>query len=156
MITDGECSFVTYLYADGLIQWTTGDVSGGSGGLGGIRAQAGFDAGDGMRSFSHPDSQTAAIINIDTTTNIGIPGQWTFRVDREEIVQPWPSSYVICTTCSYCSLTFCLPQLRGSSCTCVDLTRTLLSGCPKELSSATPSRVGTTQPSISLATMTFR
>ena len=87
MITDGECSFVTYLYADGFIQWTTGDASGGSGGLGGTPAQAGFDAGDRMRSFSHSNSQTAVI--IDTTTNI-MPGQWTFRVDREEIVQPWP------------------------------------------------------------------
>ena len=51
MITDGECSFVTYLYADGLIQWTTGDASGGSGGLGGTPAQAGFDAGEVFLSF---------------------------------------------------------------------------------------------------------
>ena len=57
--SDGECSFITYLYADRLIQWTTGDASGDSGGLGGTPTQAGFDAGDRTRSFSHPDSQTA-------------------------------------------------------------------------------------------------
>ena len=88
LISDGECSFVTYLYADGLIQWTTGDASGGSGGLGGIPAQAGFDAGDQMRFFSIPGSQTADIINIDTTTNVGAPGQWTFRVDLNNIAEP--------------------------------------------------------------------
>ena len=46
LITDGECLFVTYLYADGLIQWTTGNASGGSGGLSGTPTQAGFDAGE--------------------------------------------------------------------------------------------------------------
>ena len=88
LITDGECSFVTYLYADGLIQWTTGDASGGTNGLGGVPAQAGFDAGDQTRSFSIPGSLTNDIINIDTTTNVGVGGQWTFRVDGNEIAQP--------------------------------------------------------------------
>ena len=41
-------------------------------------------------------------------------------------------------------------------CTCVGLTHTLPSGCLKKLCSATPSRVGTTRPSIFLAMMTFR
>ena len=81
LITDGNCSYVTYLYADGLIQWTTGDASDGEGGLGGTPAQAGFDAGDQRRSFSIDGSLTADIINIDSTTNVGVPGQWTFRVD---------------------------------------------------------------------------
>ena len=81
LITDGKCSYVTYLYADGLIQWTTGDASGGSDGLGGTPAQAGFDAGDRIRSFSIDGSLTADILDIDRTTNVGIPGQWTYRVD---------------------------------------------------------------------------
>jgi len=38
---------VSFLYADGEIQWTTGDASGGSGGLGGISALAGFNTGTG-------------------------------------------------------------------------------------------------------------
>ena len=87
-ITDGNCSFVTYLYADRLIQWTTGDASGGEGGFGGVPAQAGFDAGDAMRFFSIPGSETPAIVDIETTTNVGIPGQWTFRVDLDKIIEP--------------------------------------------------------------------
>ena len=93
LITDGSCSFVTYFYADRRIQWTTGDASGGEGGLGGTPAQAGFDAGDGMRFFSIPGSQTPAIVDIETTTNVSIPGQWTFRVDLDNIVEP----------CMFCS-----------------------------------------------------
>ena len=88
LITDGNCSFVTYLYADDLIQWTTGDSSGGVGGLGGRRAQAGFDAGDGMRHFTIPGSGMPAIVDIELTSNIDVPGQWTFRVDLDMIVQP--------------------------------------------------------------------
>jgi hypothetical protein len=88
LITDGNCSFVTYLYADRRIQWTTGDASGGEGGLGGTPAQAGFDAGDETRFFSIPGSQTPAIVDIETTSNIGVPGQWTFRVDLDNIAEP--------------------------------------------------------------------
>jgi hypothetical protein len=29
-----------------------------------------------------------AIIDIETTSNVGVPGQWTFRVDLPNIVQP--------------------------------------------------------------------
>ena len=89
LITDGECSFVTYLYADRRIQWTTGDGrSEGQGGLGGIPAVAGFDAGDETRFFSIPGSGTPDIVDIELTSNIGVDGQWTFRVDLAEIVQP--------------------------------------------------------------------
>ena len=80
MATDGMNSFVIFLY--GEIQWTTGDSSGGSGGLGGTQAQVGFNAGDGVRFASVPGSQTADIININTTTNVGIPGVWIFQVDE--------------------------------------------------------------------------
>ena len=45
MATNGVNSFVIFLYADGEIQWTTGDASGGTGGLGGTPAQVGFNAG---------------------------------------------------------------------------------------------------------------
>ena len=85
MATNGINSFVIFLYADGEIQWTTGDASNGIGGLGGDPAQVGFNAGDGVRFASVPGSQTADIINIDTTSNVGIPGVWIFRVDEEEI-----------------------------------------------------------------------
>ena len=85
LITDGECSFVTFLYADGLIQWTAHGS-----------AQAGFDAGDRMRFFSLPDSGTNDIMNIDTTTNAGVPGQWIFRVDLNDITEP--------SMCKLCSM----------------------------------------------------
>lgn len=75
-----------FLYADDLIQWTTGRASGGSGGLGGTEAQVGFNAGDGIRFASVPGSQTPAIINIASTSNVGRPGVWLFRVDQEEII----------------------------------------------------------------------
>ena len=88
LITDGECSFVTYLYADRRIRWTTGDASGGQGGLGGTPAVAGFDAGDEARFFSIPGSGMPAIVNIERTSNIDVRGQWTFRVDLTDIVQP--------------------------------------------------------------------
>ena len=99
LITDGTFSFVTYLYADGLIQWTTGDASGGIDGFGSSPAQCGFDAGDETRYWSHPDSGADAIINITMTTNVNIPGQWSFRVDENSITEP-PSSMLN----NYCTM----------------------------------------------------
>ena len=83
LMTDGTISFAMFLYADGEIQWTTGDASRGRNGFGGTPAQVGFDAGDGVRFFSVPGSQTAEIVNIDTTSNIGIPGVWLFQVNGD-------------------------------------------------------------------------
>jgi len=77
LATDGSLSFIIFLYADGLIQWTTGDGSGGTNGLGGNEATAGYDD-DGANSFNIPGSGTAEIINITQTSNVGIPGMWIF------------------------------------------------------------------------------
>ena len=85
MITNERRGFVIFQYADGEIQWITGDASGGSGGFGGTPAQVGFNAGDGIRFADVPGSQTDAIVNIDTTSNVGMPGVWKFRVDEEEV-----------------------------------------------------------------------
>ena len=73
-------SFVMFLYADGKIQWTTGDASGGTNGLGGIAALAGINAGDGINNITIPGSLNASIINITQTSNVGIPGVWMFKV----------------------------------------------------------------------------
>ena len=43
--------------------------------------QVGFNAGDGLRYFSVPGSRQAAIVNVETTTNVGLPGRWMFRID---------------------------------------------------------------------------
>jgi len=61
-------------------EWTTGDASQGSNGLGGTEAQMGFDAGNLSDYWSHPDSQTPAILNLCTTSNVGIPGIWEFEI----------------------------------------------------------------------------
>jgi len=74
------------LYADGEIQWTTGGESGGTNGTGGIPAQVGFNAGDGVNFAVVPASRTPDIINIDTRSNIGIPGVWIFQISEERIV----------------------------------------------------------------------
>ena len=84
LVSDGSLSFSIFIYADGGIQWTSGDKSGGKNGLGGTPATVGVNAGDGNQSISVPDSHTAAIINISMTSNIGVPGVWVFQVDGSE------------------------------------------------------------------------
>ena len=79
-------SFVIFLYADGEIQWTTGDASGGSDGLGGTEALAGINAGDGVNHITIPGSLTPSIINIAQTSNVGIPGVWMFNVGEGTFV----------------------------------------------------------------------
>ena len=68
------------MYAFGRIQWTTGDNSGGSGGLLGTEALAGFNAGNGINHYTIPGSRTSSIINIASTSNVGIQGTWMFKV----------------------------------------------------------------------------
>lgn len=81
LATDGRVSFASFLFPRGGIQWTTGDASGGISGLGGIPAQAGINAGDGLRYTSLPGSLTAEIVNIDEGSNIMQTGLYLFRVD---------------------------------------------------------------------------
>ena len=68
------------MYADGRIQWTTGDSSGGRHGLGGTEALAGINAGDSIHYYAIGGSRSSSIINIVRTTNVGIPGTWMFKV----------------------------------------------------------------------------
>jgi hypothetical protein len=64
------------------LEWTTGDASGGTGGLGGTPAQAGYDAGDGVNYFTLPGSQTAAVLDLQNTSNVSpaTPGLWSFTI----------------------------------------------------------------------------
>ena len=67
-----------------MIQWTTGDDFGGIGGLGGIPARVGFfHRGEGF--IPVPGSGTDAIINIDTTSNVDMPGVWVFCMNGENV-----------------------------------------------------------------------
>ncbi len=68
--------------------WTTGDASGGSGGFGGTPAQAGFDAGNMVDFVEIPGSRTASILNVCTTSNVGMPGIWQFSVRGGGVVCP--------------------------------------------------------------------
>ncbi|XP_041862481.1 sushi, nidogen and EGF-like domain-containing protein 1 isoform X2 [Melanotaenia boesemani] len=86
LITDGELSFTIFQYNN--VTWTTGmhASSGGNvAGLGGIAAQAGFNAGDGSRYFNIPGSRTADVVNVEETTNVGYPGRWVFRIDDAHV-----------------------------------------------------------------------
>jgi len=62
------------------LEWTTGDASNGQGGLGGIPAVAGFDAGDGTNFFMLPGSRTASVLDVINQSNVGpeTPGLWRF------------------------------------------------------------------------------
>ena len=82
----GTETYAIYLYADGMIEWTTGD--GGTNGLGGNPAIVGYNAGDGNISYTVPGSQTADIINIASVSNVDEPGMWVFRLDQDDVVLP--------------------------------------------------------------------
>ena len=67
-------------------EWTTGDRSGGVDGLGGVEAQAGFDAGDGVNFVEIPGSREPLIHRrLCTQSNVGEPGVWRFAVRSGEV-----------------------------------------------------------------------
>ena len=70
-----------FLYDE--LQWTTGDsFSGGSNGFGGTEALAGYNAGDGINSYTIDGSLTSQISKISRSSNVGIPGTWMFKVGQ--------------------------------------------------------------------------
>ena len=76
--SDTTRSFIIFLYEQ--LQWTTGDASGGSGGLGGTEAGIGLGAGDGAHHFTIAVSNTPQVLgltymsNIDTAGVLVLPG----------------------------------------------------------------------------------
>jgi hypothetical protein len=67
------------------LQWTTGNASGGTDGLGGTPAQAGYDAGNQTNFFTLPGSRTSAVLDLANTSNISnistaTPGLWTMAI----------------------------------------------------------------------------
>jgi receptor-type tyrosine-protein phosphatase Q/CUB/sushi domain-containing protein len=82
-------TYAIYNYGD--MQWTTGDASGGSNGLGGTPAVVGFAKGDGVTYSQLPTSLTSAIINVGSGTNAyinGVPqiGQYIFSVSSGVVI----------------------------------------------------------------------
>ena len=76
--------------------WTTGDASMGMMGLGGVPAQAGFDAGNLQNYFAIPGSLTAGILNVCTTSNGGDPGDWIFLICDGVITGGCPGAGAAC------------------------------------------------------------
>ncbi|HZZ82512.1 MAG TPA: nidogen-like domain-containing protein [Gemmataceae bacterium] len=80
----------------GQIQWETGDASGGSHGLGGASAVAGFSNGSGISGtfFQLPGSGVNGAFldggsnQLITGTNDGVPGQFLFTVRNGAVEQP--------------------------------------------------------------------
>ena len=72
-------TYAIFLYADGLIQWTTGDADGGTNGLGGNPAQIGVNSGDG-ESAVIGISGTSDVINAASTSNIGEDGVYVIKI----------------------------------------------------------------------------
>lgn len=72
MATDGEQSYVIFIYSD--INW-------GEGGMG-------FNAGDGVKSFTLPGSQTATARDVEHGSNVDTEGVYAYRVDLPDIAGP--------------------------------------------------------------------
>jgi len=80
----------------GSIQWETGSASGGSGGLGGSSARAGYSNGVNA-AFELPGSAVnGAFLDggpnaLNTSSNINVPGRWLFQVRNGAVVNPDPT-----------------------------------------------------------------
>lgn len=64
------------------LEWTTGGATGGVNGLGGIPAQAGYDAGNQKNFFVLPGSFTNGVLDLVNTSNVSqeTPGLWTMAI----------------------------------------------------------------------------
>ena len=70
---------ITFRYEN--VDWTTGNASGGSNGLGGTPARAGYSAGNGVEYFELPQSGNQAdLLALESASNIGTPGTFVFSV----------------------------------------------------------------------------
>ncbi len=100
--TSGTCSRVGDFDVEfryNRCEWTTGDASMGSGGLGGTPAQVGFDAGNRTNYVALPESRTADIINVCRTTNVmgGSPGLYRFQIRGGDVAGGCVGAGLPCT-----------------------------------------------------------
>lgn len=81
------------------LQWTTGDASGGTEGLGGSPAQSGYDGGDGVNFLTLPGSRTADVLNLQNTSNVAAdkPGLWRFAIRNGQVPGTDPSNPLLPT-----------------------------------------------------------
>ena len=78
MATDGQRTFVIFDYLD--IRWTDASYSGSAGII------IGFNAGHSNKSFTLEMGETLPLIG--STSNVGVPGIYIFRVDQEIVIHP--------------------------------------------------------------------
>jgi len=70
---------ITFRYEN--IDWTTGGASGGTNGLGGTPARAGYSSGNGVDYFELPQSgNQAGLLDLESVSNIGVAGTFVFQV----------------------------------------------------------------------------
>ena len=96
LVTDGSLSFVIFLY--GEIQWTAAS--------GGRQALVGVNAGDGIQQFSVSESRTVDIINITTTSNVGVPGVWIFQLNGDDISMESVNGNLYCRRVLVCKVLY--------------------------------------------------
>ena len=85
-------TFAIFLYADGEIQWTTGDNDNGVHGLEGYPAQVGFNKGDDEHFGIVATSGTESIIDIPFTNNSGV---YIFRISDNNIEVETGNNYTV-------------------------------------------------------------
>jgi hypothetical protein len=102
LIDEGNGNFdIVFRYQS--INWTTGDASGGVDGLGGVVANAGFSAGNGVNAYELPQSgDQAAMLGLPSNTApagtegaTAQPGVYEFQVVNGVVVPPPPSGLAL-------------------------------------------------------------
>jgi hypothetical protein len=83
--TSGRAGDFDMEFRYGQLQWTTGDASSGSNGLGGQPAVAGWNAGTVTNSYSLIGSGTPNVVGLVHDSNVGTDGVWRFQVRSEEL-----------------------------------------------------------------------
>ncbi|TXD34347.1 hypothetical protein FRC96_14200 [Lujinxingia vulgaris] len=81
------------------LEWTTGDASDGSGGLGGTPAVGGIDAGDTDNAVAVPGSGTAAMLDLVNLSNTGTPGLFEFQVAEGQLPTCGDGFVDVCEEC---------------------------------------------------------
>ncbi|WDE08449.1 PEP-CTERM sorting domain-containing protein [Thalassomonas viridans] len=79
------------------INWTTGNSSGGSNGLGGTVARAGWNSGNGtdFNEINHSGDQ-AGMLNMPSNSNVGVAGLYVYEVRNGVVSEvPEPSTLAI-------------------------------------------------------------
>ncbi|MFO0604252.1 MAG: nidogen-like domain-containing protein [Polyangiales bacterium] len=109
-------------------QWTTGDASGGTGGLGGTPAQVGFDAGNRRNYVALPMSRMMSILDVCRTSNVpgGAPGLWRFQIRGGDVAGGCMGGGTACTVAGQmgaCGQGVNVCEAMGTRCAQVNMPR---------------------------------